>query len=220
MKNNNLDILIVEDESLLALDLSMTLKGHGYNVIDYATTPMMAIEIMDKHKINLILMDINLQTNIDGIDLYKRFKTDAKVIYLTAYHDEKTISKAVQTQPLGYLIKPHNENELLALLKLAEVKLYSQNKTIYINDKYRFDVKEDTLYCEDSFIKLSAKELQLLKILIKSQGSVVSFKSLENEIWQDSIPSPSSLRTLIYRLRGKIESDMIETELNHGVKLV
>lgn len=218
---NNLNVLIVEDESLVALELCSTIKNYGYNVIDYVTTPKDAQQICQKEKIDLIIMDINLNATMNGIELYKSLNTDAGIIYLTAYSDEKTIEMLVETVPLGYLVKPHNEKELLMLLKLAEVKkpgLTKLNRIVNIGFGYRFDVNEEKLYKHDIYIKLSKKELSLFKLLLDARENVVTFTQIEHELWE-SPPSESSLRTLIYRLRGKLEHNFIKNELNHGIKL-
>ena len=223
---NNLNILIVEDESLVALELSNSIENHGFNVVDYVTTPKMATEVFQKEKVDLILMDINLGDKVDGIDLYNSFNTHIPIIYLTAYQDETTISKAIATDPLGYLIKPYNENELLALLKLATYKIHnnitkvrSGDSLLDISEGYFYNLKEDKLYFNDMYIKLSPKEISLLKLLIEARGNVVNFHTIENEVWQDKVPSPSSIRTLIYRLRGKLQYKLITTEPHQGIKL-
>ena len=223
MKKANLNILLVEDESLLALEFSTCIKNCGFNVVDYVTNSKEAIKIVTENEINLIIMDININEDIDGIDLYKLLNTDAFVIYLTAYKDDKTIAKAIETDPLGYLTKPLNNSELKALLQLADMKvakeLDSKTKNFKLSQNYCFDVTDDTLYYKKRFVKISTKKIELLKLLIEANGQAISFKTIENEIWKDSSPSESALRTLIYRLRGELKEDVIENELNFGIKL-
>jgi len=218
---SKLNILIVEDESLLALDLATTLRGYGFNVVDYVTSAKEARKIIASHDINLILMDINLNEELDGIDLYKSLNSSALVIYITAYRDDKTIEKAVVTNPLGYLLKPHNERELLILIKLAQVKLHinTQEEEVELANDFSFDMKENRLYHKGEFVKLSAKKVQLLRLLIEAKGEIISFKTIEDELYGDAAPSESSIRTLIYRLRNALEHDMIENELNVGIRL-
>jgi len=218
---SNLNILIVEDESLLALDLATSIKSYGYNAVMYATKVTSAKKIISENNIDIIIMDINLNDKINGIELYKSLDTDADIIYLTAYSDDKTIEQLVETLPLGFLIKPHNEKELFMLLKLAEMKNSSatqKSSLIKIGSGYEFDINEDKVYKNNTFIKLSKKETTLLKLLLNARGNVVTFTEIENELW-DSPPSESSLRTLIYRLRGKLEHKFIKNELKHGIKL-
>lgn len=224
VKRSRLNILIIEDESLLALEFSTIIESYGYSVVDYVTNSQDAIEVMKKSEIDLLLMDINLNEEFDGIDLYKLLNTDAYVIYLTAYKDDKTIRKAVETEPLGYLTKPLHNSELKALLQLAEIKVEKKKHTtperIQLSTNYSFNLKSNSLYYKNEFVKLSAKKLQLLKILIDANGQAVSFKNIEDAIWKESTPSTSSLRTLIYRLRAILKEEIIVNEINFGIKLV
>lgn len=223
---HNFNILIVEDESLIALELADTITNLGYHVVEYATQPSMAKQYIQDYEVHLILMDINLETKITGIELYTSLACDIPVIYLTAYKDEETISRAIETNPLGYLIKPHKEDELKALLKLAYYKLHSKKENIkaypevlHLGDGYYFNFNEDKLYFNDLSINLGEKELQLLKLLIHAKESVVTFQTIEDELWSEKAVSDSTRRTLIYRLRAKLEYKLIETVFNQGLKL-
>ena len=222
MQRARLHILIVEDETLLALNLATKIQKEGYDVIDYATTPQEAFDLVESHPhINLILMDIHLNDTIDGIALYHKLPTQAPVIYLTAYTDDKTVEAALDTHPLGYLVKPIDDKELLILLKLAQKNL-EENPLIHhiqLNEEFHFDLRHDFLYSYDKKISLYGKKLNLLKILIDAKGNYVPLSVLEEILYQDAPPSPSSLRTLIYRLRSLLGSDLIETQRAQGVRL-
>lgn len=223
MKPNDLNILIVEDESLLALELANTLTEKGYNVINYVTNTKYAHEAVSEKNVHLIIMDINLGEETDGIELYQELETDAEVIYLTSYIDEQTIAKAVKSEPLGYLVKPYKEAELFAFMQLAQLRVNSKEDllgTLELSYGYSFDMKNEKLFKDKKFVKLGKKSLQLLKMLINAKGNAVSFEEIERELYPENPPSPSSIRTLIYRLRSSLEADMIENELNYGVKLI
>ena len=207
----NFNILIVEDESLIALELADTISKIGYHVVEFATHPTMAQQCIEENEIHLILMDINLEAELSGIELYKSLKCTIPVIYLTAYKDEETISRAIETNPLGYLIKPHKEDDLKALLKLAFYKLQPKKEEIglsselqHLGSGYYFNFNENKLYFNNIYLNLGDKELQLLKLLIEAKGSVVTFQMIENELWREKPVSDSTMRTLIYRLRGKL----------------
>ena len=221
---SELKILIVEDESLVAMEFASTIQRHGYSVVGHVNTPKKVLEIFrDKqNSINLIIMDINLNDMIDGIDLYKSLESESMVIYLTAYKDEQTISKAIPTDPLGYLVKPLNESELVALLELAKFKLNRKKDAnlIELSNGYRFDMEGEILYHEGAFVKLGPKKLQLLKLLANAKGGYVTFKAIEEELWKEKAPSESTVRTLIYRLRSVLGDNMIESESNYGIRLV
>jgi len=222
---NNLNILIVEDESLVALELADTITNYGYNVVEYATNKDMAREFIKDESINLILMDINLRDVIDGIDLYKSFQIDTPIIYITAYKDEKNISKAIETNPIGYLIKPLNEDELKAILILASYKnnketiKIDKDMMIDIGEEYYFDDKTDKLFHLHVEVKLTNQEIALLKLLIDSKDSIVDYETIESKIWGEKTVSDSALRTLIYRLRGKLNYKLIKNSFKNGIQL-
>jgi len=219
---HKLHVLIVEDESLLALELATTITQFGCHVEDYVTTPQKAKEVFESQNINLIFMDINLDDTLDGIDLYKSFHTDTPIIYITAYKDEATISKAIETKPLGYLTKPYSEAELSALVKLARMQqgVLSPQELIYFQNNYSFHPQTEELYHTDHLITLSVKKLQLLKLLLNAKGSVVSYMQIEDELYKENPPSSSSIRTLIYRLRSTLQYADIQNELNYGIRLI
>ena len=222
-----LNILIVENESLVAMELSNTINSFGYNVIDYATNSKMSKNILKKHPtINLIIMDINLNEKIDGIELYNSLKIDTPIIYITAYTDDEHISKAVSTNPVGYLVKPYDESELKALLKLVSYRLSYKTlqidkdaNFIEIGEGYFFNIDNNILLYKEMEIKLTKKELELLKLLLFSSNNRVSFETIENTIYNGEYVSNSAIRTLIYRLRCKLEHKFIENEFNYGIRL-
>lgn len=223
---HSFNILIIEDESLIALELANTVSSLGYNVVEYGIHPSLVKAYVANHNVDLILMDINLGYTLNGIALYKSLESDIPVIYLTAYNDEKTITNAVKTDPLGYLIKPHKADDLKALLQLAYYKLQSKpiQKTtnldcIHLCSDYYFDFIEEKLFFQDMYINLGDKELQLLKLLLNAKGQLVSFRYIENELWSNKVVSSSTVRTLIYRLRGKLRYKHIENVFNQGIQL-
>jgi len=223
---NDLNILIVEDESLVAMELSHEVTSLGYNVVDYATNSRMAKNFFEKFDINLIIMDVNLSEDSDGIDLYESFDSNVDVIYITAYKDEDTISKAILTKPVGYLVKPHNEYELQALLKMASAKINHikvkkklASDAVDLSQGYVFNIQKGKLFFNDIEIGLSFKELKLLKLLIKNRGKLVTYNMIEEEVWGNETVNNTSLRTLIYRLRSKLEHKLIESVFKNGIRL-
>jgi|GEM_PF-1300638 len=107
-------ILIVEDEKIIAKDLELRLSGMDYEIVSAVTNGQDAIEAARYLKPNLILMDIMIDGDIDGIDtanLIHEF-SDVPIIFLTAYADERTFQRAKVTDPFGYILKPFQEREL------------------------------------------------------------------------------------------------------------
>ena len=115
------NILIVEDEKIVAWDIKEALEKLGYRVFEGVATASEAILTASLVKPDLILMDIQLQGEMDGIaaaeEIYRRYKIP--VVYLTAYADEQTLARAIQTSPFGYLIKPFQSKQLHTTIQIA-----------------------------------------------------------------------------------------------------
>lgn len=114
-------ILIVEDESVVAWHIEESLQKLGHTVLAIAQTGKEAIQIATDKKPDLVLMDIQLQGNVDGVAVakYLYFQLDLPVVYLTAHADEQTLQRAIETSPFGYLVKPFQEAELHSTIKIA-----------------------------------------------------------------------------------------------------
>lgn len=117
-------ILIVEDEAVTSVMLEKTLKELGYEVVGSAFDGIEAIELAKNKHPDLILMDIRIQGDMDGIEtakeIYKQYNIPS--IYLTAHSDEDTIKRAVESGPFGYLIKPFKERELYSNIEMVAHK--------------------------------------------------------------------------------------------------
>jgi PAS domain S-box-containing protein len=113
-------ILIVEDESIEALDLKNTLQIMDHEVIGIASRGEDAIKIVHESDVDLILMDIILKGHMDGIKAAERIKKlNIPVVYLTAHSEDTTVNRALDTNPYGYLLKPFDIIELKFTIKLA-----------------------------------------------------------------------------------------------------
>jgi PAS domain S-box-containing protein/putative nucleotidyltransferase with HDIG domain len=117
-------ILVVEDEGLVGRDINHMLRGLGYEVIDVVSRGDEAIAIAESSRPDLVLMDIVLKGEIDGITAAEKIweQCSVPIIYLTAYADEATLSRAKQTEPFGYILKPFDERELQTAIEMAFYK--------------------------------------------------------------------------------------------------
>ena len=118
-------LLVVEDEIITARDLQDSLEELGYDVPDIASCGGEALELAESLRPDLVLMDINLgAASRDGVEVAEelRERHGLPVIYLTAYADAATLSRAAATAPLGYLTKPFERRELHATIQMALVK--------------------------------------------------------------------------------------------------
>lgn len=121
---SKIKILIVEDESIVAMDIKHRAEGLGYQVIGVTPSGEEALEMVREHSPDLILMDIVLKGDIDGIEAAQRIHDDydIPVLYLTAYSDEETLKRAKITEPFGYIIKPFEDRELHSSVEIAIYK--------------------------------------------------------------------------------------------------
>ncbi|MEX2632845.1 MAG: response regulator [Balneolales bacterium] len=116
-------VLIVEDDMLLSLLLAKQVKRLGYEVISRATSGASAINKVKDFNPDIIIMDIKLEGDLDGIDAMNSIRTfsDAAFFYITGNSDPETITRAMKTNPVVYLIKPIELNKLgEALTKASE----------------------------------------------------------------------------------------------------
>jgi two-component system, response regulator PdtaR len=111
-------ILLVEDEVLPAMHIEIQLKGIGYPVFNHVTTGEDAIIIAKQDSPDIILMDIRLAGEIDGIDAAAAIKaeSDIPVIFITGYDDKDIRERAEKTKPIGYLIKPLDIHSIKTIL--------------------------------------------------------------------------------------------------------
>ncbi|MGH7379144.1 MAG: diguanylate cyclase [Candidatus Methylomirabilales bacterium] len=114
-------ILVVEDENIVAKDLQQTLRTLGYGVPVIASSGEEAIEKAAATRPDLVLMDIKLKGRLDGVAAAGEIsdRLDIPVVYLTAYADEQTLRRAKVTEPFGYLVKPFDERSLHAAIEVA-----------------------------------------------------------------------------------------------------
>lgn len=129
-------LLIVEDERIIAEDIKRTLIQYNYNVIDIISYGERVLERYKELNPDLILMDIMLAGNINGIETASKIKENYNVpiIYLTAYANEPILNSAKITEPFGYLIKPFEEHELHATIEMAFYR-YSMERNLRDSEK-------------------------------------------------------------------------------------
>ncbi len=126
-------ILIVEDEAIVLLDIRSRLAGLGYSIVGTASTGDEAIVKANATRPDVILMDIGLKGDIDGISASETIRKtqDTPIIYLTANSDITTLQRAKITGPFGYVLKPFDERELRVTIEMA---LYKHRMDRDLND--------------------------------------------------------------------------------------
>jgi PAS domain S-box-containing protein len=135
---NPVRILVVEDEFIVAKEIEMRVAAMGYQVVESALNAEEALKLAEKHCPDLILMDIHLQGEMDGItaaeEIRRRFHLP--VIFLTAYSEDATLERAKRAEPFGYILKPFEERELKSAIEIALYKHHAEREILRLNRLY------------------------------------------------------------------------------------
>ena len=118
---SNFKILVVEDEVLIAIDIQETLQDLGYDVCQVCYHSEDAIKALQRHQPDLVLLDISIPGNEDGIALAHKINEHYEIpfIYLTSHADLATIERAKHTKPYGYIVKPFKDKDLISSIEIA-----------------------------------------------------------------------------------------------------
>ena len=225
-----INILIVEDESIVAMEIESYIKKLGYSVIAACSNAKDALTVVEQHPVNIVMMDIRLKGELDGVDTATHIKKShphIEIIFLTAHLDDYNVDRAIKIDPTAYLSKPFNREELRVFLKIALRKI--QKETILLPEKqhriildheFSYDPLNHTLFCCQEIIKLTKKENELLELFIDNKNSIVDFYSIENSIWPNKETNTNTIRTLVKRLRQKLKHKFIETVSSRGYRFI
>ncbi len=114
-------VLIVEDDPIIAHDISIILEKHGHSIADICHKPVKAIDRLSKGDMDIVILDIHLGTGPSGIDIAKVIHDtmDLPYIFLTSFSDQETLQAAQEQGPYGYLVKPFQEATLITTLSIA-----------------------------------------------------------------------------------------------------
>lgn len=155
------NILIVEDELMIAEMTKEMLFELGYNVVGIAKNPFSAIKFLqESDKIDLVILDINLNEEKDGIDVGMKIQEKYKIpyIYLTSYSDPKTVKRASETTPSGYLLKPYTKGDLFTTIEIIRIRKLSKSPSIVVKDgEYSVKIHSSDI----SYIKSDNNYLEL-----------------------------------------------------------
>lgn len=178
MSNDQIKVFVVEDMAISRISLENMLEKNNYKVVGSAAKAETAWEKIKNTSLDLLLLDINLAGEQNGIWLAKkvREKLNISIIYLTAYGDQKTLKEVIETKPDGYLMKPYQEPTLLTTITIAIQHFLDNQKDAHSSESGT--ILKDIIYIKDRYIKvkLNLKEI----IFIKSDGNYLEVY-LENK---------------------------------------
>jgi CheY-like chemotaxis protein len=154
--NKKSRILIVEDEMLISMEIKETLIRLGYDVAGQVITGQAAIDEAEKKEPDLILMDIRLQGEMDGIEAARTIKEKCgiPIIFLTAHSDKNTLERAIAISPSGYLIKPFNDREMFSNIEMSLHKARIRNLEKPESFKFNDGIEKTLISSRKSFFTL------------------------------------------------------------------
>jgi two-component system KDP operon response regulator KdpE len=221
-------ILVIEDEPAILRFLRSSLEESGWELIE-ATTGKIGLELAANKKPDVILLDLGLPDR-DGLAVLKDLRkwTSVPIIIISARGQEKDKIAGLDGGADDYLTKPFGIPELMARLRVAlrhAERGAAETAPLYENAGLKVDLVARRVTVKNKEIHLTPKQYDVLALLVRNAGRVVSQKQLIKEVWGDDATATSeSARILVHQLRHKIEPDPVrprclKTEPGVGYRL-
>lgn len=205
-------ILIVEDESIIALDIKKSLLKAGYIVLGVAASAVEALDQVKQLQPDLVLMDVQLQGEMDGIETAARIKEccNIPVVYLTAHADENTLSRAKRTAPFGYVLKPFEDRELTTAIDIALHRHQAEEQI------------RKALHKEQELHDLKSRFISIVSHEFRNPLSTIQFSAEMLERYQDQMNGDKQsvhlqrIRTSIQRMRRLLDDVLMLEQVDAG----
>ena len=161
MGTNSNRILIVEDDPIIAHDLSLLLQKKGFQIVAVAHRADKAIDLLSKQNVDLAILDIHLGSGETGIDVARFIKTKFKIpyIFLTSFSDAETLQAAQEQGPYGYLVKPFQEQTLYTTIAIALSNFERQNEKLNLEKLEKSLTDQEKSICRLMFEGKSYQEI-------------------------------------------------------------
>ncbi len=217
-----LTLLYVEDDDIQRENIAKTLQLYFKKVL-IAKDGFEALKLLEEHRVQIFLLDY-VMPNMSGYELAKTIrKTDHKtpIIIASAYSDKEKLLSAIEAGVIHYIEKPITQEKLLCAFEKAVNELLESDliEVVFPEQNSRYDLCEQVFYKDDKKVKLSKNETQIFELLLKNKTSLVQKETIENEVFENQI-SDNALRNVIYRLRKKVGSELIETVPDLGFRIL
>jgi two-component system KDP operon response regulator KdpE len=207
--NNQAEILVIDDEVQIRKLLEITLESNDYKTI-FAVNAKEGLSMAANHQPDLIILDLGLPDE-DGQVVLKRLREwfQKPIIILTVKNTEEEIVRALDNGANDYLTKPFRTQELLARIRTALRNLIqNDNEPIVQFGNVSIDFTSRIVKLKDEILKLTLTEYNLLSILVKNEGRVLTHQYLLKQVWGNSYSDQTQyLRVFVAQLRKKIEED-------------
>ena len=205
----SIKILLLEDDKLFNETLQDFLEEEGF-ALDYALDPYTALELSYKHIYDLYLFDVNLPYE-SGFDLLSKLRQSGDTtpaIFLTSRDDKASLTQGFQSGADDYMKKPIDLDELLLRIS-ALLRRQVRNEKLDIGE-YRLDLLSKTLYKDETAVDVSKKAVELLLLLLQSNGEVFSTDEIKNRLWAaGQNASDGALRVYITQLKKYFADNIV-----------
>ncbi|MGN0352090.1 MAG: response regulator transcription factor [Roseburia sp.] len=211
------NILLVEDDSMIASGLKYALEMENYEVF-HVVNVKDAIEIIENKKLDLAILDMQLPDGT-GFDVSDRLKMkEVATIFLTVVDDEAKIVKAFEEGADDYVIKPFRIRELLARVKRTLVKHQGKASNRLTVGQIEIDTNAGKVYAKDELIELTSLEYRLLLIFATNKGVLLTRTQILEKIWDidGNFVEDNTLTVYVKRLREKL-GDALNIETVRGI---
>jgi signal transduction histidine kinase len=196
-------IFIVEDETIISMELTHRLIKSDYQIVGTVTSGEEAIKLISSAKPDLILMDIFLSGEIDGINTAEEIRKsyDIPIIYITAFADEKTLNRAKATGPYGYIIKPFDQKDMETTIEIALYKHKTELKLKESEERLR-----NLNAAKDKFFSIVAHDLKSPFQGLLGYSSILeeSFDELDRDEIKKFISHITSATKNLYNLTSQL----------------
>jgi len=205
-------ILILEDETVLALSMQEYLEDCGYEVDCFANSDEAYDKSYEK-SYDLYLLDVKVGGEKNGFEMLDQLRQDGNkvpAIFITSLTDIDDLSRGYECGACDYIRKPFDLAELkLRVEQVVKTHCFSSSEEmITLPFDYVYDVKKMKLLHHNEGIKLGKTETKILELLIKNRGSVVGFEMFWEEVWGEWVDS-ANIRVQVGNLRKKLDKDFI-----------
>lgn len=210
-------ILLVEDDIMLNEMITEYISSTGH-IIKNAKTGVESLDILDKEKFDLLILDINLP-DIDGFTILEKMHEQKRMIptiYISALIDIEEISRAFDLGCFDYLKKPFHLKELtLRINKILKTRIVPQ-KHKRLSKHYSFDSENMTLLFNNEPHILPRRQLQIIELLAHNRSLVVQYDMFRTYVWNDDYIDNATIRAEVNRVKTVLKEDFIKNIRGSG----
>ncbi len=222
-----MNVAIVEDEPMTASFLQETLGKHGCHVAGSFDTGAAVLEFARENSVDFVIMDVELQGKVNGVDAAIELRRTHNIpsVFITSHNDSATISRAMEAQPLGYIIKPISVSHVESIVGVVKGLLGKESGTDQKSETqplglgYSYNYETQNLFCDGEPVDLTSSELKMFDLCLRRKGTIVPYSVIDEQVWDGKVVSDSTRRGLYHRLRSKLNNHFFETVVGIGCRI-